>query len=451
MIAVGKLVSGLAEQLDEISEKTAESILRQLHDGNVGVADDGGGAGGVVEQGKLTEMLILVAGAVLLDVLAVFLGVKAAFNDEETMVANLALGDDGLAGLESLGLEGIADLTALVLIKGVEDADLLDGGHVLLTMAAVAIDDDVGESVTIQLPGLAVGLGRDVGGTFGVVQQGQFSEDFAGHDALENLLGVIDLDVAFESTGLDDEHEVTVISLGDGLVAGVEGNLLKSEEDGLHLILTKSVEEPARGKELLEALHLLVRLSVNRGSESLLLIELTISLGRDGGTVALVLRVVGLGSKLRLQTGLHFLVIVTLLLFAFVVGAARGGGSVLGHGEDGMTESIVLGLERVNFTAGASALVGEPGRAMVDGIVGHVGQQIRHKVFQHGRDLAHDVLLLVLADVQGLDGALVLLCHVGNVIGLTDSTTRSFYGDAALGLGCSVNHNWKKNCGLESC
>ena len=32
-------------------------------------------------------------------------------------------------------------------------------------------------------------------------------------------------------------------------------------------------------------------------------------------------------------------------------------------------------------------------------------------------------LLFVLADVQGLDGALVLLCHVGNVIGLTDSTT----------------------------
>ena len=39
----------------------------------------------------LTEMLILLAGAVLLDVFAVLLGVKAAFNDEETMVANLFL------------------------------------------------------------------------------------------------------------------------------------------------------------------------------------------------------------------------------------------------------------------------------------------------------------------------------------------------------------------------
>ena len=84
-------------------------------------------------------------------------------------------------------LESIAELTGLVTVQSLEDGDTLDGVHVLLTMRAVAIDDDVREGVTIELPNLAVGFGADVSSASGIVQEGELTENVAGLDGLENL------------------------------------------------------------------------------------------------------------------------------------------------------------------------------------------------------------------------------------------------------------------------
>ena len=54
-------------------------------------------------------------------------------------------------------------------------------------MRAVAVDDDVRESVTIELPNLAIGFSINVSSASGVVQEGELTENVAGLDGLENL------------------------------------------------------------------------------------------------------------------------------------------------------------------------------------------------------------------------------------------------------------------------
>ena len=54
-------------------------------------------------------------------------------------------------------------------------------------MRAVAVDDDVGEGVTIELPDLAIGFSRNVSSASGVVQEGELTENIAGLDGLEDL------------------------------------------------------------------------------------------------------------------------------------------------------------------------------------------------------------------------------------------------------------------------
>lgn len=384
-----------------------EGLLLELHDGAVRFANNGGGTGGVVEKRELTEMSV---GAlrVLLHALTALGGVQFTSRDEVADVANLAFGDNGVAGLVLLDLEGVAHLTDLVRIKGTEDRNAGDGLHVLLTMLLMGVDDDVGEGVAIQLPNLALGRGGNVSGTGGVVQQRELSENLSGGDGLENLLGAVDLQPALKGTGLDDEHEVTIVALGDRLVVGGEVHLDQSKKNRLHLVLAEGVEEPARAQQLVEAFQLIIRLGVDRRSEGLLLVELAVGFGRDGSAVALVVFFRRVGRQLGFEGSFHlFVVLVTFVTFFFF---GRNDflfvrDLILGHHEHGLTEGLVLLGEGGDVTAssGSAALLTEPGVAELEGVLGHLSEKACHQVFEHGGNVVGDVLLFVLRDLEGAD------------------------------------------------
>lgn len=205
-------------------QQALKAVLAQSGDLDLGGADDAGGAGRVVQQGQLAEIVALLVGAEGLGgaaVALVHLGL-AALEDEEGL-ARVALADDGRAGGELLRVERVGDLGPFVRLQRREQRHFFQEGFVHAAPLEGRVHEDAAEGHAVEGPEGGGFGGDDGGGSGGVVHECEFAEgaawadggDFVAHAVGTGLDGAGFVDVDVESAFLDDVKVVAGIALGD--------------------------------------------------------------------------------------------------------------------------------------------------------------------------------------------------------------------------------------------
>jgi hypothetical protein len=247
------LFAGIVSSHDAFhrTQESLEAVLAECRNFDLGRADNGGGAGGIVEQGQLAKVIaLLVPIHRLLDAALEDFGLSAL--KDVKGLAHVALFDDGCAGRVLLCLESVGNLGALVRREGGEKRDFLQEALVHAASLEGAVHENATERDAVQGPQGGL-LGCDDGRSARrVVHEGQLAEGPSGPHGADlctqaigagfQLARFVDVDV--ERALFDHVEVVAHVALRNDLDSLCwYGLLLQGAEDLGRLLVVEVREE----------------------------------------------------------------------------------------------------------------------------------------------------------------------------------------------------------------
>lgn len=185
------------------------------------------------------------------------------------------------------GLAGDEDISNFVFFVGVSDGfkeiPIFEEFFIFFSLFHAGISDNMVEGLSIKSPELAIGFRSDGGGSWGVIEESEFSEIFTRLIGLE-VFGLWLIRILFETikfTRFYDVEFISFFSLINDPLTWAEFSLFHGCHDDLLFLLIKVAKHENFIKSLLNFLFYLIRFGDDSWFKIFLLIKLSIDFSRN--------------------------------------------------------------------------------------------------------------------------------------------------------------------------